>query len=72
MDKSIDQLTDLQKEILNGHLLGDGSLSKIKGNGNSYFSIAHKQADIPILLKKKKKGIKSNLSPLVRNYNGKI
>jgi len=43
------ELTDTQEQILNGHLLGDGNLSKVKNKGNSTFTVVRCAEDIEYL-----------------------
>ena len=46
MDKPIEQLTDIQEQILNGHMLGDGCLYKPPNiKSNSYFQLTRKKED---------------------------
>jgi len=44
------QLTDIQEQILNGHLLGDGHLSKYEKDKNAAFVLKRKEADYEYLL----------------------
>ena len=46
----MDKLTDIQEQILNGHLLGDGSIGKQYKNGNAKFIIKRKTEDKQYLL----------------------
>jgi len=51
MDKPIEQLTDIQEQILNGHMLGDGCLYKPPNiKSNSYFQLTRKKEDRNYLL----------------------
>ena len=43
-------LTEIQKQILDGHLLGDGYIHKTTGNGNGRFEIERKGEDNNYLL----------------------
>jgi hypothetical protein len=46
----MEQLTEIQEQILNGHLLGDGFLNRETINNNARFIIAHKSTDKNYLL----------------------